>query len=530
MITSCTMKERVDMIIVNGNVYTVDSSFSKCSAVAVKEGVIVATGSDEEILNSYKSSTVTDLEGASLYPGFNDAHCHLYSLGESLLTVNLRGAESFEEILSRLTQKYESSKPDFLLGEGWDQNLWKVKEFPTNAELNRLFPDVPVVLIRIDFHAVIVNQAAIDSLGISPEDGNIPTAEAIIKGGKFSGIFLEKSADRFRNAFSLSTGRKNSEDILLNAQEECFKYGLTSVSDADVSLPCLLLMDSLVSEGKLKLRVDAWMTANDENRTHFSKPYRNGRLRVGTLKLYEDGALGSRGALMLEPYSDMPGYTGIRVESRENLINWCKWAFERGFQVAVHSIGDSANRDILKIYSSVLPEGNNLRWRVEHAQVVHPDDISLFGKYSIIPSVQPTHATSDMLWADERLGERIKNAYAYKDLLGQLGWLPAGTDFPIEQVNPLNTFFAAVFRKNVDFMPVSGFQMENSLTRQEALRAMTIWAAKGSFEENVKGSIEAGKYADFVVLDKDIMTCPEEEVLKTNVMMTFLGGVPVYSR
>ncbi len=523
------MKNEADLIIINGNIYTVDSTFSKCSAVAVKNGIILATGSDDEILNNYRSKLITDLEGAPLYPGFNDAHCHFYGLGESLRTVDLRGAVSFDEILDRLKKSNEENPAEYLVGEGWDQNLWNDKSFPSNEKLNLLFPKIQVVLSRIDFHAVIVNEAAIKNLGITPGDPSIPNGEAIIKNGKFTGVFLEKTGDRFKDALPQAND-KEAAAIMLAAQNECFKFGLTSVSDAEEPLSKILLMDSLQKKGELKLRMDVWLTANEENLQHFSEPYINGRLRVSTLKLYLDGALGSRGALMIDPYSDMPSTRGIRVGSKQQFENHCKWALDHGFQVATHCIGDAANREALRVYSEYISEGNDLRWRIEHAQVINPSDMGLFRKYSIIPSVQPTHATSDMMWADERLGNRIGNSYAYRELLDQLGWLPSGTDFPIEQVNPIYTFFAAVYRKNLEFLPDKGFQMENAISKEDALRSMTIWAAKASFQERFKGSIEPGKYADFVVLDRDIMTAPEYDVPYTKVSMTFVAGELVYSK
>jgi predicted amidohydrolase YtcJ len=525
---SCEMKEKADLILYNGDVYTVDSVFSKCTAIAVKNGVIVATGGDEEILNRYRSDNYIDLKGGFLYPGFNDAHCHFISLGEGLMTCDLRGAGSFDEILARLKEFSEDKPVSYILGEGWDQNLWEDKSFPTNEKLNELFPKIPVILTRIDFHAVIANNAAIDRVGIKPGDPSIPLGEALIKNGHFTGIFLENTAEKFKNSIPKPTG-KSLEKVIMTAEEECFKNGLTSISDAEESLSCILSLDTLYTKGKLKIRSDVWLTANEENMNHFKAPYRNGRMRVGTLKLYIDGALGSRGALLKYPYSDDPSTTGIRIGSEGVFTRHCAWALKNGFQVATHCIGDQANHEALRVYGSLLKTKNDLRWRVEHAQVVDPSDINLFGKYSIIPSIQPTHATSDMFWADERLGSRIKDAYAYKALLSQLGWLPSGTDFPIEKVSPIYTFFAAVYRKNLEFEPDSGFQPENALTKEEALKSMTIWAAKGSFEEDVKGSIEKGKYADFVLLDRDIMTAPDYEIPSTRVLMTIVGGEVVYS-
>ena len=527
LLAGCTMKKEADLLLVNGNIYTVDSLFSKCSAVAVKDGIIVATGSDKELQKEYTSSEVIDLQGAALYPGFNDAHGHLRLLGEGLLKVDLRGASSFEEILNRLKARYDEEKPAFLAGDGWDQNLWSVPELPNNTELNKLFPDIPVVLSRIDFHAVVANDKAISLLGLKPGDPSIPPGEAIVKNGRFTGVFLEGTSDRLVGVIP-ELDRPLLKKAILAAQKECFKYGLTSLGSAGESFETIQMIDTMYADGELKIRLDVFLGLDPENFANFVSPYTSGRMRIGTIKLFVDGALGSRGALMLEPYSDMPSTKGLRVITPKDFHSYCQWAYEHGFQVSTHAIGDAANREALLMYAQFLPQGNDLRWRIEHSQIIHDDDFHLFGKYGIVPSVQPTHATSDMLWADERIGERIKNAYAYKRLLNQMGWIPSGTDFPVEEVNPIYTFFAAVYRKNLNFVPEGGFQMENALTKEEALRSMTIWAAKTSFEENKKGSIEVGKYADFVVLDRDIMTVAEPSVPKTKVLMTFVGGELVW--
>jgi len=527
--TSCNMKQKADLILINGKIYTVDSTFKIVSAIAVKDGKIIDMGADDYILNNYRASHYEDAQGNAVFPGFNDAHCHFIGLGRSLNVADLRNTTSFEEIIEKLKEFDKANNPQVLVGEGWDQNLWQIKEFPDNSLLNKAFPGKPVILKRIDYHAVIVNEAAINKLGLKPNDGSYPIAEAVTKGDKFTGVFLETTADKFKGIVP-EPGDTEMEQIIKLAQDECFKFGLTSVSDADVSFMNATALINSNNSGLLKIRADVWLSATAENIQNFPKPVTSGNIRIGTIKMYLDGALGSRGALLIAPYSDKPEAKGIYVGTPEDFEKYCKWAYDNNFQVAVHCIGDGANREALRVFGNLLKDKNDRRWRIEHAQIVDPNDFALFGKYSIIPSIQPTHATSDMIWAKERLGERLVNAYAYKQLLSQNGWLPSGTDFPIEKVNPIYTFYAAVFRKNLDAQPDGGFQMENALTREEALRSMTIWAAKASFEESIKGSLEKGKYADFVILDKDLMTAEEYEILRTKVLKTFVGGELVFSR
>lgn len=540
LLVSCHMKEQVDFIGYNGVVYTVDSTFTKAEAFAVKDGKFVGTGSTGDILARYKvafpdTTNFIDLQGAAVYPGLNDSHCHFYGMGYGLLNVDLRGTTSFEQVLDRLQAAYrENPNRRFLIGDGWDQNLWPAKEFPVNEKLNELFPGIPVVLSRIDFHAVIVNQAAIDKLGVRPADfgTKFKKAEAVLKEGKFTGVFMENMCVAFKDAVMVYTNA-DIRDILLAAQKECFRYGLTSISDAEEDYPLLQIMDSMVNDGSLKLKLDVWLSATSQNLEKYQAPYVNKNLKISGLKLYSDGALGSRGATLLQPYSDDRKNSGIDVYPVEEFRRLCQWAYDRGFRVATHCIGDKANRQTLDIYGEFAgkarkEKGKALWWRIEHAQIIQEADMDKFGQYAVIPSVQPTHCTSDMFWAPDRLGERIKDAYRYQTLLRQHGWLPSGTDFPIEQVNPIYTFFAAVYRKNLDFLPAGGFQTEEALTKEEALRSMTVWGAKATGEEAEKGSIEAGKQADFIITDRDFMTVPETAVPGTQVIATYLNGRRVY--
>ena len=519
----CSNKEQVDLLVYDALIYTVDDHFAKAEAFVVKDGRFVAIGNTADIRARYASDKELDMQGSPVYPGFHDAHCHFTGLGKNLQFVNLRGATSFQEVLDRVAAHYTTYPSGWIAGAGWDQNLWEDKRFPTNEELNKLYPNIPVVLKRVDGHAIVANEEAIRRVGIKINDTAVLTGEAQVQQGAFTGIFLENTADRFMSLVP----EPDSEELaglFSRAETLCFQYGLTSVSDAGLPLSYIELLDSLQQSGRLSLRIDAWMEPSDDNFERFKAPYRTDKLTVGCLKLYMDGALGSRGAWMLSPYSDSPATSGIQVITDEQFIAYCQKAFDAGLQVATHCIGDAANRRTIAHYARFLKGENDLRWRIEHAQILAPEDFADFSKYSIIPSVQPTHATSDMFWAIDRVGSRLQGGYAYRELKEQLGWLPFGTDFPVEEVNPIYSFFAAVCRKNLDFQPENGFQTENALSREDALRAMTIWAAKASFDENVKGSIEPGKWADFVVLDKDIMTAAERDIPTINVISTFVAG------
>lgn len=516
-------KKQVDLLVYNAQVYTVDSKFSKAEAFAVQDGRFVAVGKTDKIRSRYFSDNEIDMNNSAIYPGFHDAHCHFVSLGNTLQYAELRGATSFQEVLRRVAAHHTSHPSEWIVGVGWDQNLWADARFPTNEELNRLYPKTPVVLRRVDGHAVVANEEAIRRVGLKVGDSSIPAGEAIVVHGAFSGVFRENTADRlFRSVPDPSP--EEQVDLILRAAQICYKYGLTSVSDAGLSLSSIQLIDTLQQQGRLPLRVDAWMSPSEANFERFTEPYRTDRLTVSAVKLYMDGALGSRGAWMIEPYSDDPSTCGIAVITDEEFLDLCQRAYQVGLQVATHCIGDAANRRALEHYATILKGENDRRWRIEHAQIITPEDFKLFKQYSIVPSVQPTHATSDMFWAIERVGERLKGGYAYQELKNQLGWLPFGTDFPVEEVKPIYSFFSAVYRKNRQFLPADGFQMENALSREDALRAMTLWAAKASFDEGVKGSIEAGKWADFVVLDRDIMTAPEGEIPGAQVVSVYIAG------
>jgi predicted amidohydrolase YtcJ len=434
-----------------------------------------------------------------------------------------------DEVLEMLQKKEASHSAVWLTGRGWDQNLWKNKEFPDRAPLDSLFPDRPVVLIRVDGHSLLANGEALKRAGITDTSGFQP-GEVGIKNGHLTGILSETAADRMKQAIPAESDEEISSLFRL-AEKNCFEAGLTGVCDAGQDLKIVKLYDSLQRKKALTLRLYVMLAPTDENIAYFVTKgvYQTPSLNVRSIKLYTDGSLGSRTAMLKEPYSDAPEKTGIMVTSLEKIRDMCSLALKYGYQVNTHAIGDYAVRLVLDVYAEFLKGTNDLRWRIEHAQVADPADISLFGKYSVIPSVQATHATSDMYWAGDRLGpDRIKNAYVYKALLEQNGWLANGTDFPVENISPVLTFFAAVARKDLKGYPPDGFQPENALSRKEALKSITIWAAKAAFDESSRGSIEPGKLADFVILDQDLMKIPENQIPSVQVLQTFLDGIPVY--
>ena len=529
---SCSTKVKVDLLVYNATIYIVDSSFSIAEAMAVNDGKIVETGKIADLQNKYDAKEKVDAEGKFIYPGFIDAHAHFVEYGQSLFTVDLYDSKSIDEVVKRV-KDFDSTHPGekWILGRGWDQNKFPGKTYPTNEELSKLFPDKPVLLGRVDGHAAIANDKALEMEGVKAGD-KITGGEIETKNGKLTGILIDNALDLVSAKIPSQTSAK-LQQALMEAQTNCFAVGLTTIDDCGLSHRTISFLDSLQKTGDLKMRLYAMLSDAKDN---YDFAFSNGkiktdRLNVRSFKVYADGALGSRGACLLQPYSDKPGWSGFLLSSQQHFDSVAKIIYDHGWQMCTHAIGDSGNRTMLVVYGKYLREKNDLRWRIEHAQVIKENDFKLFGEYNIVPSVQPTHATSDMYWAGDRLGpERVKGAYAYKQLLRQNGWIPLGTDFPVEDISPFKTFYAAVVRKDAKGWPGSGFQMENALTREEALRGMTIWAAKANFEETEKGSLEKGKFADFVILDNDLMKEVPEKLLQVKVLKTFVDGEKMYEK
>ncbi len=517
-------KEQADLLLVNANIYTVDESFGKAEAMAVKDGKILAVGSTDDIKARYEGTEWVDAAGKTVIPGIIDAHCHFYGLGLNQLKVDLVGTRSFEEVLERVRTFQEQNPSNFIQGRGWDQNDWEVKEFPTKEELDRLFPNTPVALERVDGHAYLVNQKALDLAGIT-EKTRVSGGEIIKKDGKITGVLVDNPMYMI-DAIVPPPTREMDIKALRDAEALCVDYGLTTVNDAGLMRGTIELIDSLQQAGDLSIRVYAMVSNSSENVDHFLEKgiVKTDRLNVRSVKVYGDGALGSRGAALREPYSDQPGHFGAMVTPVEDIEALAMRLASSEYQMNTHAIGDSANIAVLRAYEKALAGKPDRRWKIEHAQVISASDFDYF-KDGIIPSVQPTHATSDMYWAEDRLGEeRVKGAYAFKTLLDKAGMVALGTDFPVERVSPFLTFYASVGRQDLEGYPEGGFQMKDALTREETLKGMTIWAAYSNFEEDEKGSLEPGKMADFVILSGDIMTVPLNEIPDLEAEQVYIGG------
>ncbi|MDP4663908.1 MAG: amidohydrolase [Salibacteraceae bacterium] len=525
---SCSEAVVVDTIVHNASIYTIDDAFSKKEAMAIKDGLIVEIGAENQILNKYTAAQKIDAGQRAIYPGLIDAHCHFMGYGIEKTRINLVGTKSFEEVIDRISAYIDSTDTPWVLGRGWDQNDWENNDFPTNDTLNKLFPNHYIAVKRIDGHAYLATQNVMNLAGISAST-SVNGGEIILFDNKPTGIVIDNAMQLITNIVP-EPNHSFLAKALMTAQADCFKLGLTTVSDAGLSTEYINIIDSLQNIDLLKMRLYAMLSADDKLLHDLSgfkiqKP----RLDVNAIKVYADGALGSRGAYLLEPYNDQHDHTGLLITGKDSLQKWAKACFDANFQMNVHCIGDGANQLVLDVMGSQLKGTNDRRWRIEHAQVVNENDLNKFSEFTIIPSVQPTHATSDMPWAEKRLGhDRIENAYAYRDLLQQNGIIALGTDFPVEEISPFKTLYAAVERKDKEGQPENGFLPEQKLTREEALKGMTIWAAITNFEDQNRGSLEVGKFADFVMIDTDLMTCSAPQILTAKVLQTWLNGELVY--
>ncbi|MDI9338643.1 MAG: amidohydrolase [Alphaproteobacteria bacterium] len=531
ILTSC-LKQKIELIIYNAKIYSVDEQFNDYSAIAVSNGKILDLGNPSDILNKYNSSQKIDLQGAFIYPGFFDGHTHFTEYARNLFEVNLYGSTSWNEVLTRVQNFYnQHPKITFIKGFGWDQNNWKDKKLPNNSKLNQLFTNIPVILTRIDGHALIANDYALNLAHIyanqTIEGGIIDVNEGVL-----SGLLIDRAQNLIDPILPKETYQEFVKKVQV-AEKNCVAYGLTALTICGIDYAELMWLDSMYNQNLLKIKLHILLSDKPQNFEFLAKRgiIKTNHYQVTGFKVYGDGALGSRGACLKKPYKDDDGNYGFLLFPYYHYDSLAEVFSETNFQLCTHAIGDSTNHVVLEIYNKYLQPNNDKRWRIEHAQIVDSPDLNLFGSVAVIPSVQPRHAIEDMFWAQDRLGsKRMVGAYSFKSLLNQNSWIVLGTDFPagVGDPSPFKTYLAAVFRKNANLQPESGFRIQEALTPKEALYGMTFWPAKGAFWEKDLGSLKIGKSADFIILDQDLLATKDSQVLKINVKATYINGEKVY--
>ncbi len=529
-----------DLVVVNARVYTADDARPLADAFAVRGGTVAFVGSSREARTLAGPRTrVLDLGGRTVIPGMVDAHAHFGGLAQTLSTVDLVGVTSYDELIARVSARAATlPRGSWVQGRGWDQNQWADGQFPTHDRLSAAVPDHPVYLVRVDGHAALVNTAAMRAANITAATTD-PDGGRLLRGtgDQPTGVLIDRAQGLVSRVIP-ARGRDETRKALLEAQAVMHRWGLTGVHDAGAGRGMIDLYEDIAKAGELDLRLYAMISDDSAAIAHYftvgpRSSLHNGRLWVRSIKLYSDGALGSRGAALLEPYSDDPQNSGLLVSPPAHIQDVAERALQRGFQVNSHAIGDRGNRVVLDAYQKALDKHPiaDHRFRIEHAQIIHYSDIPRFAELGVIPSMQASHQTSDMYWAGKRLGpERLLGAYAWRSLINTGVIIPNGSDFPVEYVNPLISFHAAIARQDANDYPVGGWYPDQRMTREEALKSMTLWPAYSAFQEKELGSLSVGKHADFVVLDQDIMRVAPELVLKTEVLSTWVGGKLVYER
>ncbi|MSR05731.1 MAG: amidohydrolase [Gemmatimonadetes bacterium] len=533
-------RQPADLVITGARVYTVDPSRPTAEAIAVRGGRVVFVGNLRGAQALIGPNTEKwDLAGKTIVPGVVDAHGHLLGLGQALRTVDLVGTRSYDEIIQRVVAWAAKVPPgEWIRGRGWDQNDWADTRFPTHDALSKALPHTPVYLTRVDGHAAFVNAKALEIAGVSTATRD-PDGGRLIRDAKGTptGVLVDNAMGIVSQKIP-ATSRAELREQTLAAIAELNRLGLTGMHDAGVNATGIEVYEELAKAGQYNLRNHVMIRAADSVLDRYmAKGPQNGlydgRLWIRSIKISSDGALGSRGAAMLEPYSDEPGNVGLLRDNPEHLKSVAVKALKNGFQLNVHAIGDRANRMVLDAFEAALNEvpTPDHRFRVEHAQILHYDDIPRFAKLGVIPSMQGSHQTSDMYWATNRIGPtRVLGSYAWRSLLNTGAVIPNGSDFPVESADPLISFHAFFTREDENNFPAGGWHPEQRTSREGALMSMTLWPAYASFMENETGSITPGKFADFTVFDQDIMSIAPERILETKVEMTVIGGKAVYQR
>mgnify|MGYP006078359867 CR=1 FL=1 len=545
-IQSCMKGEKVDLVIHNAKIHTMNDGSEIFEAIAIKNGEIIEVGAERQILNKYDAEKYIDAESKDIYPGFTDAHGHIMSYARQKLSVNLVGCKSYDEMLVRI-EKYQSKyKRKFIIGRGWDQSKWG-DEMPTNRRLNKLFPNIPVCLFRIDGHALLANDYLIkksDVINKFREDAELNQGGYVISSTYTppdihshlpittltpTGVFVDNAMNPILDILP-DFPEAELKVAILEVQDELLGYGVTGVHEAGLKHFEVELIEEMIEDGSLVLDIYGMLLPTEKN-IAFAKEngiYQKENLTIRSFKVYGDGALGSRGAFLKNVYSDKHDHHGYLTTSLSRMKEIAKLCEETGYQMNTHAIGDSTNRVMLGIYQKMFSVVPDHRWRIEHAQIVDPLDFKLFAEAGVFPSVQPTHATSDQAWAESRIGvDRLEGAYAYNTLLEQFGMIAIGTDFPVEYTDPFLTIYAAVQRKNSNGEPGLGYLPSEKITIEQCIKGMTIWAAFAAFQEDELGSIEKGKNATLIILERPIINSNEFQYNYSTT--TIINGEIVYS-
>jgi predicted amidohydrolase YtcJ len=534
--------EDVDLLLTNGNVYTVTEKQPKAEAVAVKANRIVFVGSNDDA-KRFHAARIVDLHGGTVVPGFTDSHCHIFGIGEREMQFNMEGINSLEDFLARVKDRVDKTSPGkWIVGRGWIETFWKPPQFPTRQDLDKIAPNNPVFLTRADGHASIANSAALKIAGIERKTPDPFGGQILKKNGEPNGMLLDHAQDLVAKNIPKATQTEREEALLRGIERET-TLGWCEIQNAGSHREDIDVIQNAFRAGKIKSRFVNAVYGPGEDARNFLREAStinafDYHFTQRTIKVLFDGALGSRGAALLKPYSDAPETSGLLREKPDDLRPMFEEALRRGIQVETHALGDRANRLILDLYEhafKAVPADERKirepRWRIEHAQIVDPNDIPRFAKLGVIPSMQPSHAISDLFFAPARLGmDRLVGAYAWQSFLKSGCIIAGGSDAPVERGEPMIEFYAAVARKSIKGKSGEGWHPEQAVSRADALKMFTVWPAYAAFEEKDKGSIEVGKLADFTVLSRDIMKIPEAEILETQNEMTVIGGEIIYSR
>lgn len=527
LFSACMKGEHVDLIIHNARVHVMDESLTIEEAVAISDGKIVEVGPERQILNKYSGDEEIDAQGKDIYPGLTDAHGHIFSYANQKLNLDLVGSKSLQEVVYRCEKFYSLTGKNFLIGRGWDQTIFGKDEMPNSTLLNEKFPQIAICLYRVDGHAVLINDYLLKKAGITAKT-KIDGGEIEIINGKPSGLLIDNAMNLIEPYLPKNSYRE-MEEKFMEIQRELVQYGITGVHEAGISFEQLKFLKKIIKKNKLDLNVYAMLLPSNKNKEFARKngPFSYRNLEVKSFKVYVDGALGSRGALLKKSYSDKANSKGLLLTQVSELRGLSDFCLNTNYQLNFHGIGDSSISLILDICKSVFERKKDHRFRIEHAQVIDPNDLKKFADFAVFPSVQPTHAVSDCRWVEQRIGKsRLNGAYAYKSLINQYGMVAIGTDFPVENIDPFATIHAATQRKNINNQPANGFLLNESISFDEVMKGMTIWAAFAEFSENKRGTIEKGKEATIVIFDKPLS--PTADYTQNFAWKTFIRGKLVF--